>query len=526
MAKNITVIPATKPMFSNAPVAEKARRRVAAYARVSTDSDEQFTSYEAQVDYYSKLIQSRPDWIFAGMYADSGITGTNTKQRDGFKSMVADALDGKIDLILTKSVSRFARNTVDSLVTVRELKANNVEVYFEKENIYTFDSKGELLITIMSSLAQEESRSISENVKWGWRKRIADGKVSMAYSQFLGYERGADGKPQIVESEAKIVRYIYKTFLEGKTPSYIARALTEANVPTPRGGSKWSPSTIGSILRNEKYKGSALLQKTFTVDFLTKTTKKNEGEIDQYYIEDSHPAIVSKEVFDMTQLELERRSKSRNYKPTASIFSGLIYCGECGSMYGSKVWHSNSKYRRVIWQCNNKFKNAEKCGTPHLTDEKIKTAFVEVFNDLIDGVGEVIGIVAETIDRLLDTTEIDKKLNKAKRNVAEKSKAAQDYMKLGMSTEIPAEEYNSTFAELMAECEAAQRVQTKWEQEKASRIDRSRKCAAFINQIKGRGVIEDFDEALFGSIVDKISVFRDKIVFEFKDGETKEYILK
>ena len=309
MAKSVAVIPATKRMYSNETINQKAKRRVAAYARVSTDSEEQLTSYEAQVAYYTKYIQRREDWDFVAVYTDEGISATNTKHRNGFNQMVQDALDGKIDLIITKSVSRFARNTVDSLVTVRELKANNVEVYFEKENIYTFDGKGELLITIMSSLAQEESRSISENVTWGHRRRFADGKMIMPFSSFLGYERGEDGQPRIVESEAKVVRLIYKMFLEGKTPTYIAKYLTGENIPTPRGSQKWPVATVESILKNEKYKGSALLQKTFTVAFLSKKKKVNEGEIPQYYVEDSHPAIVSKEVYDLVQLEFEKRKK-------------------------------------------------------------------------------------------------------------------------------------------------------------------------------------------------------------------------
>src|SRR5574344_1838908 len=288
MPRAITMIPATKNLFTALPTASVARRKVAGYARVSTDSEEQQTSYEAQVDYYTHYIQSREDWEFVGVYTDEGISATNTKHRDGFKQMVKDALAGKIDLIVTKSVSRFARNTVDSLTTVRKLKEHGTEIYFEKENIYTFDSKGELLITIMSSLAQEESRSISENVTWGQRKRFADGKVSMPYKQFLGYDRGADGLPEIVPEEAEIVRKIYRLFMQGKSTNAIAGRLTAEGIPTPSGKQKWSQTTVDSILSNEKYKGDALLQKKFTTDFLTKKMKVNEGEVPQYYVEKSH----------------------------------------------------------------------------------------------------------------------------------------------------------------------------------------------------------------------------------------------
>lgn len=232
-AKNVTVIPATLNLHTKMPAKERVRRRVAAYARVSTDSEEQLTSYEAQVDYYTRFIQDNLDWDFVGVYTDEGISAVNTKRREGFNRMIRDALAGKIDLIVTKSVSRFARNTVDSLTTIRKLKEVGCECFFQKENIMTFDSKGELLITIMSSLAQEESRSISENVTWGQRKRFSDGKVSIPYGQFLGYRKGSDGLPEIVPEEAEIIKRIYREFLAGKSTNAIAAALTNDGVPTP-----------------------------------------------------------------------------------------------------------------------------------------------------------------------------------------------------------------------------------------------------------------------------------------------------
>ena len=281
MSKQVTIIPAKLNRATFTPLDQPKKRKVAGYARVSTDSEEQQTSYEAQVSYYTEYIQKRDDWEFAGVYTDQGISATNTKHRDGFNRMIADALDGKIDLIVTKSVSRFARNTVDSLTTVRKLKEKGVEVYFEKENIYTLDSKGELFITIMSSLAQEESRSISENVTWGQRKRMADGKVTMPYGRFLGYRKGEDGFPEIVPEEAEVVKLIYKSFMEGLSYYKIAQLLMSRNIPAPAGGEKWYTRTVESILTNEKYKGSALLQKKFTMDFLTKKQKVNEGEVPQ-----------------------------------------------------------------------------------------------------------------------------------------------------------------------------------------------------------------------------------------------------
>ena len=526
MVRTVTVIPQRKKLYSVSVEQKQQRRRVAAYARVSTDSEEQLTSYEAQVDYYTKFIQKNENWEFVKVYTDEGISATNIKHRDGFNEMVKDALAGKIDLIITKSVSRFARNTVDSLVTVRELKAHNVEVYFEKENIYTFDGKGELLITIMSSLAQEESRSISENVTWGQRKRFADGKLIMSFGNFLGYKRGENGQPEIVEKEAKIVRLIYKMFLEGKTPTYIAKYLTEQNIPTPRDKNIWRSTTVESILKNEKYKGAALLQKTFTTDFLTKKKKINEGEIPQYYVEDSHPAIVSKEVYSLVQQEFEKRKNSKNYMTTSSCFSGKIFCGNCGGLYGSKVWHSNSKYRRTIWQCNNKFKNADKCKTPNLTETELKSAFVKVFNEIIDNREEIIGFIEKTILELHDMTELEKGILTAKAETKTKLEAVNEYVKLNSRTAIPQEEYSEYFDKLMTEYEMAQGKLHRLEKEKNDIYARNERCKQFIQTLKQSDILQNFDEELFNSTVEKISVYTDRMVFEFKDGRKRSIYYK
>ena len=295
------------------------------------------------------------DWEFAGIYTDEGISGTSTARREGFRNMISDALDGKIDLIVTKSVSRFARNTVDSLTTIRQLKEKNVEVYFEKESIWTFDSKGELLITIMSSIAQEESRSISENTKWGIRKKFSDGKISLAYSTFLGYDKGPNGSLVINEGEAKLVRYIYSLFIQGKTVGHIARLLTKEGHPTPQGKQTWRHEGIMSILTNEKYKGDALLQKSYTPDFLSKRPVPNKGELPQYYVKDSHEPIIEPEVFDLVQQELAFRKQFMAGSDSNHPFSGRIRCGDCQSFYGRKVWNSTSdKYRQKICNCNSK----------------------------------------------------------------------------------------------------------------------------------------------------------------------------
>lgn len=403
----ITTIPA-RPAKTVTPTTVRVRRKVAAYARVSTDLEEQQSSYQAQIDYYTNYIQGRADWEFVGMYADEGISGTSTKHRQGFQTMITDALAGHIDLIVTKSVSRFARNTVDSLTSVRALKEAGVEVYFEKENIWTLDSKGELLITIMSSLAQEESRSISENVTWGHRRRFAEGKVMVPYASLLGYKKGDNGHLAIDEDQAKIVRRIYREYLAGHSPKTIAAHLTKDGIPTPLGKETWSVSTINSILRNEKYKGDALLQKTFTVDFLTKTTKRNEGEIPQYYVTGNHEAIIAPAVWDRVQHELASRSgRSRSF---SHPFASKIECGRCGGWFGPKTWHAGSMHERHIWRCNQKYNQAsgQPCATKHVTEEELIAAFEHALSQLAPPPSQE--VLKTVLAQLRNTEKLEAKL--------------------------------------------------------------------------------------------------------------------
>ena len=383
MAKEVRIIPATIDRYTSSPVDNPRNRRVAAYARVSTTLPEQVTSYEAQVDYYEKYIKNHTGWDFVDIYTDEGISGCNTKHRKGFNEMVRDALDGKIDLIITKSVSRFARNTVDTLSTIYKLREHNVECYFEKENIYSFDSKCDLMLTFMSGLAQQESRSISENTTWGHRKRFADGKVSFAYSRFLGYDMGENGELVINEEQAAVVRRIYGMYIQGHTFCSIARKLTEEGVATVTGKTLWRDNIVKSILTNEKYRGDAMLQKTYTVDFLSKKTRKNSGEIPKYYIKENHAPIIPPEIFDMVQRLIEERKNRKRRISGVSAFSGKVICGNCGGIFGTKVWHANDKYRRVVLQCNNKFKNEKKCNVPHLTETALKELAVKALNKIL-----------------------------------------------------------------------------------------------------------------------------------------------
>ena len=402
MARNITVIPARANRLSLAENLEPKKKRVAAYCRVSTDQEEQLSSYEAQVNYYTAYIENHPDYECAGIYADEGISGTNTKKREQFNRMIDDCKAGKIDMIITKSISRFARNTLDCLNFVRQLKDLEIGVTFEKENIFTLDSKGEVLLSILSSLAQDESRSISENSTWGIRRRFEQGKLHINHTKFLGYDKNKDGNLVINEKQAKIVRRIYTEFLDGKGACRIARALESDGVLNWNGKAKWYEGSIRKMLTNEKYKGDALLQKTYTIDFLNKKRADNNGQVPQYYVEGSHPAIIDQEMWEAVQLEMERRRnfalkydiQKLEYATTDNPFAGRVICGSCGQVFGRKVWNStDDRFRRVIWRCNGKYvtKGKKGCDSQHIDDGVLYQAFVDVFNAMIENKAYFIG---------------------------------------------------------------------------------------------------------------------------------------
>ena len=527
MARTVTVIPATVDPLTGIPQASKRRRRVAGYARVSTDRDEQFTSYEAQVDYYTRFIQSRNDWEFVKVYTDEGISGLGTKNREGFNEMIKDALEGKIDLIVTKSVSRFARNTVDSLVTIRKLKEHGIEVYFEKENIYSLDGKGELLLTIMSSLAQEESRSISENVTWGQRKRFSDGKVSFPYKRFLGYEKGSKkGDPPVVNREqAVIVRRIYKMFMEGLSANMIAQILTAEGIPTPGQKTLWRHRTVESILTNEKYRGSARLQKTFTVDFLTKRKKVNEGEVPQYYVEESHEAIIDPEEWDAVQKEFSRRKAYGHGYRGKNALSGKIVCEDCGGYYGPKVWHSTDAYRTVVWQCNEKFdKDKRPCSTPTQREDDIKARFLKAFNLLISSRDIYIETCRTIKKALTNTAEIDAEMDAL---YTEMEVVAEMIRKSIMENAmLPQDQavYNERYENYVKRHEKAKERYDKLQEIRSEKVKKAVAIDQFIETLSTREqLLTDFDIRLWVTTLEKATVKQNGIIaFQFYSGTVIE----
>lgn len=462
MARSITVIPARANRTNTAQNVEPRKKKMAAYCRVSTDQLEQLSSYEAQVAYYTAFITNHPDYEMGGIYADEGISGTNTKKRDQFNKMIEDCKVGKIDMIITKSISRFARNTLDCLNYVRMLKDLGIGIIFEKENINSLDSKGEVLLTILSSLAQDESRSISENCTWGIRRRFEQGKVIVNHTKFMGYDKDENGNLVIHEKQAKVVRRIYADYLSGKGTNRIAHELENEGIQNWNGTAKWYEGSIRKMLSNEKYKGDALLQKTYTRDFLSKKRVINKGEIPQYYVEESHPAIIDSDTWEAVQLEMERRKasaekyniKKMGYVTNDNPFAGKVICGCCDSTFGRKVWNStNERLKRTIWQCNNKYKVKGKigCKNRHINEKVLYLAFVNAFNAILENK--------------------DYFMNKWKEH---------------LQSDNPLKKY---------------------------------RAKQFINIIKDAEPLEKFDIELYLSIIEKLIVFeKEKIIMTFLDG--------
>lgn len=343
--------------------------RVAAYCRVSTDDEEQLTSFEAQKDYYTAKIMENRQWTMAGIFADEGLSGTSAKKRPEFQKMLRKCKKGKIDLILTKSVSRFARNTLDCIQITRKLREMGIAVYFEKENVNTMDMDSEFVLTIMGSMAQAESESISRNVAWGKRQAMKSGKV-MSFSRIYGYMQGEGGVPKIVPEEAEVVKRIFDWYLAGASVAQIIDRLAEDNIPTPTNNTRWTQSTLRTLIQNEKYCGDVLQQKTFVADVLTKRIVKNNGQLPKYLIKNYHEPIISREIFYKVQTEYKRRSarptETPNVKANYHRYSSrhaltdIMICGECGTYYRRAVWKKRSGERQPVWRCMNRLENGKR----------------------------------------------------------------------------------------------------------------------------------------------------------------------
>lgn len=393
MARKITFIPAKQTQIEGNLASQIKKIRMAAYCRVSTNHEDQQLSYENQVRFYTDYISNDPKFELANIYADEGLSATNTKKRESFNQMIKDCEEGKIDRIITKSISRFARNTLDCLNYVRKLKELGIGIYFEKENIDTLDSKGEVLLTILSSLAQDESRSISENSQWGIKRRFEQGQVYVNHNKFLGYTKDDEGNLVIDKEQAKVVKRIYREFIQGYGVNQIIRRLEADKIKNGNNRYKWYSSNIYQILSNEKYKGDALLQKTFTVDFLSKTRLRNKGQVPKYYVEDNHEAIIDKDTWECSQLELKRRqdfvSSHRMQKYDHDFekrpLAGRIICGTCGRAYKRTSWNYKSpRGVKYGWHCIDKYpeKGIKKCKNRFVDENTMFRVCVDAYNKI------------------------------------------------------------------------------------------------------------------------------------------------
>ena len=422
----VEVIPATwNP--ADESVREIRKLRVAAYCRVSTELEQQQSSYDIQIEYYTRHIMQNPNWIFAGVFADDGRSATNTFRRDDFNQLMDQCLKGKVDMVITKSISRFARNTVDCISWVRKLKEKNVAVYFEKENLNTLDDSTEMILTILSSQAQEESRAISTNVKWGYARKFEKGESTRQRS--YGFRKTPTGEMCIVEEEAAVIRNMARWFLDGDSLERIKHRLEEAGIETTTGKKTWSTGTIYNILTNEKIMGDVLLQKTFTADYLTKRRVKNSGQQKQYYVKNHHEAIIPKTVYYKIQEEIARRSSlkkagTRKGKTAQGVYSskyaltGIMVCNECGAHYRRTTWAKNGK-KVIVWRCINRLEHGTKrCHeSPTLKEEVIQEAIMGKLHSLsidqeeenfLNGVKEDILRVAKVVGGACTEEEIDK----------------------------------------------------------------------------------------------------------------------
>ena len=378
-----------------------------------------------------------------------------------------------------------------------------------------------MLITIMSSLAQEESRSISKNVTWGQRKRFADGKVTLPYSSFLGYRKGPDGLPEIVPEEAERVREIYRLFIQGKTVNWIANHLTAKSIPTPRGKAKWQTSTIESILMDEKYKGSAILQKKFTVDFLSKKMKVNEGEVPQYIVEESHPAIIDPDQWQKVQDEMAVCRARGSHHNSLSPFSAKLVCGDCEEFFGSKVWHSTDKYRRVIWQCNGKFKGERRCSTPHLTEDATKRLFLQAVAGLTEAQEVLMDTCQMLLDEYLNTGTLDAECAALETELEIISELTRKLIAENATTVMQQEEYNRRYDALAQRYRDADDRAQQLQSQKVTRRFQADVIGSFMNEIQAfdDSLPVQYSDRLWLNLIDRVTVYEDgRLVFRFKNG--------
>lgn len=520
----VEIIKANNPFDDSAKVRKLNRLRVAAYCRVSTDDEEQIKSYNSMVRYYTDLIKNNKQWVFAGVYADRAITGTKTDKREEFQRLIQDCMSGKIDMVIAKSIPRFARNTLDTLKYVRMLKERNIAVYFEVEKINTLKD-GEFLMTILSSVAQQEVENTSAYVKKGLKMKMKRGEL-VGFQGCLGYDYDVVTKSiSINEEGAKVVRYIFDRYVAGAGSTMIARELNEQGIMTIR-GNPWTSSSVMGIVNNEKYKGDILLGKTFTVDPLSKRRLENLGEEDRFYIRDHHEPIISEETFARAQEIRNRRNGNRKSATPGKrekfsrqyAFSCMLECGFCGASLSRRRWHSSSKYKKTIWQCVKSTKSGKRfCpDSKGIPEEVIEDAFIESYRMLCADNKDVLEEFIHRIEKTLSGDTIkDKVINLQKRaNVVQsKRKKLLDNYLTGIVAQDIYEETDVGFEKELSDLKAKIKL---LEQQMDDEDSLQRRVADFRKALSQNEVLEEFDRGIFESIIEKV------IVGGFDEEENKD----
>ena len=523
----IVVIPAK----SREETGQAERRlKVAAYCRVSTDQEEQESSYEARIGYYTEKINNNAEWTLAGIFADEGITGTQAKKRPEFMKMIRLCRQRKIDMILTKSLSRFARNTVDSLKYIRDLKSLGIAVVFEKENINTLETDTEMMLTIMSCFAQAESESISKNVSWGVRQSFKSGNVPMQYKKLLGYKKGENALPEIVPEEAEIVKEIFRSYLDGMSLRQIADSLNSRGIKTKHKQTVWQTEVVKSILVNEKYTGDALLQKTYITDCITKKSRKNNGELPMYLVKNHHEPIISRADFNRVQEEMARRGakkaianklgKTEQGKYSAKYaLSELLICGECGSHYRRVTWTAKG-FKEIKWRCINRIQyGKKKChSSPTVDEQSLHRAIVSAINEFCEVKDDVAKTLRESITEVLDPN-LNGSVKAAQQRIDELAHNIDELIKLATVPETA----RSAMSDIEKFSEEMKTLREFIETEKAKQMTAQRGSAE-LDTILERLENEDFtmteyDDVAVRQLIEKITVVdKDTITVTFKGG--------
>ena len=527
----VIVIPAAP---KNTGTAEQRQLRVAAYCRVSTKEEDQLNSYEAQKSYYTDKIMENKSWTMADIFADEGITGTSAKKRADFMRMMKWCKQGKIDLILTKSVSRFARNTVDCLNYVRMLKAQGIAVYFEKENINSMDESTELMLTMMGAFAQAESESISGNIQAGKRYAMQRGEVTIHYHNLYAYEKGLDGKPRVIPEQAEIVREIYQKYLRGDSLNMIRKDLEERHIPNARGGATWTHTAVRGILSNEKYAGDVLMQKTFQQDCISHKTIRNTGQRTMYLVPDHHEAIIDRKTYNAVQTELARRNalKGNTQKSTPSgrscytpkyALSDRVICGECGTLYRRCTWVNRGK-KHIVWRCISRFDYGRKyChDSPAVDEQQLQQAILRVINSIMSDKPTLVRQVTENLQVVirpsrggeLTVAEIDRELEALAREFDDALTAAAS----GNS-----EDYSERFKTILAQQAELKTKRAELEQRQAEDAELTSHMELAADTLEQAGTaIAEWDEYQIRALVESVRILsKDEILVRLKSGIEK-----